>query len=200
MLKRFHMLTVVLAMGVTTPSVATLMRGVDGPFVSIVDTTLRYRAGGIFDFTTFNIGAGATLRFDPQMGNVTLGSLGDIRIDGKIDATDIGHLVLNAGGGIVLAGSISANGSSLIGPSRVSVGPFKAPTARPGGNACLSLSGCDIRVVAGPLLSHPGTLSIQPGGGIIRAVPEPATLGLIGLLLPLLALFRPRTKRDFRSE
>ena len=207
MSKRFHMWAVVLVMGVTTPSVATPMRGADGPFVSIADTTLGYRAGGIFDFTTFTLGAGATLRFDPQMGNVTLWSLGDIRIDGKIDATGISHLVLNAGeelvlnagGGIVLSGLNSANSTSFIGNSSALSGGYDVTTSRAGGNLCLSLSGCDIPPVPGRLLPHPGALSLQPHSSIIRAVPEPATLGLVGLLLPFLAVFRPRAQRDYRS-
>ncbi|MBS0311629.1 MAG: hypothetical protein JSR88_09865, partial [Proteobacteria bacterium] len=62
----------------------TPITGADSPLAPAADYTLPYRADGIFDFSAIDLGAGITLRFDPQTRNVTLLSLGDILIAGVI--------------------------------------------------------------------------------------------------------------------
>lgn len=99
----------------------TPIAGADGPLAPATDYTLPYRADGIFDFSMIDLGAGITLRFDPQMKNVKLLSLGNILIAGAIDASGI-QLALETPGQILVSGSIladtlslSANTMSLLG-------------------------------------------------------------------------------------
>lgn len=177
MCKRIHALSLVLALGAAFPSAATTMTGADGRFAPATDYTLPYRAGGLFDFTAIDIGAGITVRFDTQMKNVTLLSLGDILIAGVIDAIG-SKLVLETPGQIVLTGSISADSISLTANGMLLTGDLEVGARAADGNACLGLRGCVPRI---------------PGAGVF-AVPEPATPWLVMLMLPMLAWFgRKRT-------
>jgi hypothetical protein len=162
---------------------ASIITGVDGNFAPVTDYTLPYRADGIFDFSAINIGNGTTLRFDTQMQNVTLLSLGDILIAGGIEAPGI-NLTLETLGQIVFTGSISAYGISLTGNQITATGIITS------GGLCLGR--CDppippIRV----LLPPDARLPLPPRIDLIRSVPEPSTLWLV-MLLPMLALLPKR--------
>ena len=150
------------------PAVATPITGVDGPLAPATDTTLPYRADGIFDFSAIDLGAGITLRFDPQTQNVTLLSLGDILIDGMIDASGI-QLALETPGKILVSGSILADTLSL-----------SANT--------VSLLGSITLTPDAPYLPSVGNITIRGPGSITLTVPEPATPWLVVTLLPLLIL------------
>ncbi len=173
-----------LAIGAAYPAAATVITGADGPLAPASDTTLPFRADGMFDFSSIDIGAGITLRFDAGMQNVTLLSLGDILIAGVIDFTGA-NLTLETQGQIVLTGSIMVGGIDVADSS-----------GGAGKGACLSISPytCESpRSPEGRLALPPGTLEVLPGGDItIRApgatVPEPGTVWLMALL-PMLALF-----------
>lgn len=176
-----------LALGAAYPAAATVITGADGPLAPASDTTLPFRADGMFDFSSIDIGAGITLRFDAGMQNVTLLSLGDILIAGVIDASGI-NLALETQGQLVFTGSITANGISLTGGQGGGNGGK-------GASACLGVPpySCDFRSPEGRLALPPGELEVLPGGDItIRApgatVPEPGTVWLMALL-PMLALF-----------
>lgn len=170
--KWIHALSLMSALGAAFPSVATPMTGADGLFAPATDYTLPYRVDGLFDFTAIGIGAGITVRFDTQMQNVTLLSLGDILIAGVIDASGI-ELALETPGQIVLTGSISADSISLRANGMLLTGDLEVGTGAADGNTCLGLRGCVPRI---------------PGARVF-AVPEPATPWLVALLLPLLAWF-----------
>ncbi|MBW8363475.1 MAG: hypothetical protein K0M39_02860 [Rhizobium sp.] len=150
------------------PAVATPITGVDGPLAPATDTTLPYRADGIFDFSAIDLGAGITLRFDPQTQNVTLLSLGDILIDGMIDASGI-QLALETPGKILVSGSILADTLSL-----------SANT--------VSLLGSITLTPDAPYLPSVGNITIRGPGSITLTVPEPATPWLVVTLLPILIL------------
>lgn len=196
-----HALTLLLTLSAAFPSAATIITGADGPFAPATDYTLPYRADGIFDFTAIDIGSGITVRFDSQMQNVTLLSLGDILIAGVIDAVGI-NLVLETPGQIVLTGTILADSISLAANSMSLTGDWGVGARTIGGNLCLSRD-CVPRIPPSDRLTFPpGTLKVLPGrdislrapGAGVFAVPEPATPWLITLLLPMLVLFgRKRT-------
>jgi len=156
------------------PAVVTPITGADGPLAPAADYTLPYRADGIFDFSAIDLGAGITLRFDSQMHNVKLLSLGDILIAGVIDATGI-DLALETPGQVLITGSISANTLSLMANT-------------------LSMSGA-ITITAPPDIVLPGSGLTPHGPSIISlAVSEPATPWLVVTLLPILILLgRKRT-------
>lgn len=156
------------------PAVVTPITGADGPLAPAADYTLPYRADGIFDFSAIDLGVGITLRFDSQMHNVKLLSLGDILIAGVIEATGI-DLALETPGQVLITGSISANTLSLMANT-------------------LSMSGA-IAITAPPDVVLPGSGLTPHGPGIISlAVPEPATPWLVVTLLPILILLgRKRT-------
>jgi hypothetical protein len=171
--KWIHALTLVLALGAACPAAATAMTGTDGLFSPATDVTLPYRAGGLFDFTAIDIGSGVTVRFDTQMQDVTLRSLGDIQIAGAIDAIGI-RLVLETPGQIVLTGSILADSILLVANGMLLEGNLGIS---PGTGPCIQ--------DCGTLHPLPGRLPIPPGA--VVSVPEPATVWLLALLLPLLA-------------
>jgi hypothetical protein len=156
------------------PAVVTPITGADGPLAPAADYTLPYRADGIFDFSAIDLGVGITLRFDSQMHNVKLLSLGDILIVGVIDATG-SDLALETPGQVLITGSISANTLSLMANT-------------------LSMSGA-ITITAPPDVVLPGSGLTPHGPGIISlAVPEPATPWLVVTLLPIsILLGRKRT-------
>lgn len=178
-------LTLMLALSAAVPSMASTISitGADGPFAlppagvipmtgadgrlaPATDYTLPYRADGLFDFTSIDLGTGITLRFDPQTRNVKLSSLGDILIAGTIDASGI-QLALETPGRMVITGSISAGSISLADTGTLADDPLRIGS---GGSILLS-SG--------------------PGGGLSPtrfSVPEPATRWLILTLLPILIL------------
>jgi hypothetical protein len=209
-------LALVFPLSAAFPALASTITGADGLLAPAADYTLPYRADGIFDFSAIDLGAGITLRFDPQTQNVTLLSLGDILIAGVVDAIGI-QLALETPGQIVVTGSISAGSISLAGGAVTLTGGSRVSTA--GGNLSLSgksqlvpgrgasVPGADLLLSGAVLLRGGGDISIgvpgdaiSPGalrleggnisirGGTISAVPEPATSWLIALLLPALAL------------
>jgi len=156
------------------PAVVTPITGADGPLAPAADYTLPYRADGIFDFSAIDLGAGITLRFDPQTRNVTLLSLGDILIAGMVDASGI-QLALETPGKILVSGSIWAGTLSL-----------SANT--------VSLLGSITLTPDAPYLPSMGNIPIRGPGSIILTVPEPATSWLVVTLLPILILLeRKRT-------
>ncbi|MHB1077099.1 PEP-CTERM sorting domain-containing protein [Thiobacillus sp.] len=195
MRKWIHALTLMLALSAAFPSVAstlsfadandllapppavvTPITGVDGPLAPATDYTLSGRADGLFDFSSIDLGAGITLRFDPQTRNVTLLSLGDILIAGMIDASGI-QLALETPGKILVSGSILADTLSL-----------SANT--------VSLLGSITLTPDAPYLPSVGNITIRGPGSITLTVPEPATPWLVLTLLPLLILLgRKRTSR-----
>lgn len=192
--KRIHALMLVLALNVAFPAAATSITGTDGPLAPATDYTLPYRADGIFDFTSINIGAGITVRVDTQMQNVTLLSQGDILIAGVIDAIGT-TLVLETPGQIILTGTILADSVSLMADNMLLTGNLG------GGDTCLRDCGPLVPSLGGLTLTS-GTLQLRQGGDItllapgarVFAVPEPATPWLVALLLPTLAWFgRKRT-------
>jgi hypothetical protein len=182
---------------------ASIITGVDGSLAPVTDYTLPYRADGIFDFSSINIGNGITVRFDTQTHDVTLLSLGDILIAGEIDAPGI-NLTLETLGRLVLTGSITTADSISL-ASRP--GDLGMGTSAASGNLCLSIVDCGPPgSPLGRLPLPPGALQEWPGGDItlnapragVFAVPEPSTLWLATLLLPMLALFGG--KRVSKSE
>ncbi|MHB1176593.1 MAG: PEP-CTERM sorting domain-containing protein [Sulfuriferula sp.] len=179
--KWIQVLMIVLALTTTYPSAASIITGADGPFAPVTDYTLPYRADGIFDFTSIDIGANITLRFDARMPNITLLSLRDILIAGLIDATGI-NLILETPGQLILTGGITADGIDLIGGRGLSNGATS-------GNECLSILPHDcgsLILPSMPILSA-NPVDLQPGAGSISlSVPEPGTLWLMMLILPLL--------------
>lgn len=199
MRKWIQALSLVPLLAAAFPSMATLMTGTDGALAPTTDYTLTYRADGMFDFTAIDIGSGVTLRFDTQIQNVTLLSLGDIRVAGVIDAMGI-DLVLETPGRIAITGSISADSISLTGNSLSWAGDKGVGAEAISRDLCLSRV-CRPRTSSldGSLLPT-GTLQVRSGADItIRApvtrvftVPEPATPWLVTLLLPMLALFTRR--------
>lgn len=156
------------------PAVVTPITGIDGPLAPATDYTLSDRADGLFDFSAIDLGAGITLRFDPQTRNVTLLSRGDILIAGMIDASGI-QLALETPGKILVSGSILADTLSL-----------SANT--------ISLLGSITLTPDAPYLL--GNITTRGPGSITLTVPEPATPWLVVTLLPLLILLgRKRTSR-----
>jgi hypothetical protein len=114
-------------------------------------------------------------------------SLGDILIAGVVDAIGI-QLALETPGQIVVTGSISAGSISLAANAMTLTGNLQIQ--------CLE----DCAPTLIPPLLRPRSIDswqlLQGGDVRIRAstVPEPATLWLIALLLPALALLgRKRT-------
>ena len=191
MRKWIHALTPMLVLSAAFPSAASTLSiaGANDPFAPLpaavtpitgvplapaADYTLPYRADGIFDSSAIDLGAGITLRFDAQMQNVRLLSLGDILIAGMIDASGI-NLALETPGRIVVTGSISADTLSLMANT-------------------LSMFG-SITITAPPDIVLPGSGLTPHGPGTISlALPEPATPWLVVALLPMLMLFgRNRT-------
>ncbi|HEY9145344.1 MAG TPA: PEP-CTERM sorting domain-containing protein [Thiobacillus sp.] len=170
------------------PAVVTPITGADGPLAPGTDYTLPYRADGIFDFSAIDLGAGITLRFDPQTQNARLLSLGDILVAGMIDASGI-NLALETPGRIVVAGSISAGSISLANAASLSDRPLRIGS---GGRISLSSRSGD----GFPLIGPAGDVTLSwVGGGLSPtrfSVPEPATPWLIVTLLPLLMLFGRR--------
>ena len=180
--KWIQALMVVLALAVAFPAAATIITGADGPLVRVTDYTLPFRPGGIFDFSSIDIGAGVTLRFDAGMSDVTLLSLGDVLIAGVIDATGLNSLTLETQGNIVLTGSI--NGLVL------SSGQGSSGGTTSGVSLCTRTYGCPSLAPGTPILTPPN-IPLSPGAGTITlAVPEPGTFWL--MLLPMLALVRRR--------
>ncbi|MBI3430772.1 MAG: hypothetical protein HY018_01000 [Hydrogenophilales bacterium] len=158
------------------PAVATPITGVDGRLAPVMDYTLPYRADGLFDFSIIDLGAGITLRFDAQMQNVKLLSLGDILIAGAIDASGI-NLALETPGRIVITGSSSILADSLS---------LSASTLLLDGSVTLTPDALYLPPV--------GNITILGPGSITLTVPEPATPWLVATLLPLLMLLgRQRT-------
>lgn len=151
-----------------TLSVVAPITGADGPLAPVTDYTLPYRADGIFDFSMIDLGAGITLRFDAQMQNVKLLSLGNSVIAGVIDATGI-DLALETPGQILVTGSISADTLSL-----------SADT--------VSLAGSITLTPDALYLPSVGNITIRGPGSITLTVPEPATPWLVLTLLPILIL------------
>jgi len=199
--KWIRVVTLAFALGAAFPSGATTITGLEGAFAPATDFTLPYRADGIFDFSTIDIGADITLRFDPQWQNVTLLSLGDALVAGKIDATGI-RLSIETSGQFALTGTIVADSLALRADGMLLAGDVTVGPGTVGAGLCLGVAGeCMPRTsLAGlPLLSH-GVL-LQPRGDIslvsgwrVFAVPEPATSWLLALLLPVLMLHgRKRT-------
>lgn len=193
MRKWIHALTLILALSAAFPSGASTLRiagandpfapppavltpitGADGPLAPATDYTLPYRADGIFDFSMIDLGAGITLRFDPQMKNVKQLSLGNILIAGAIDASGI-QLALGTPGQILVSGSILADTLSL-----------SANT--------MSLLGSITLTPDALYLPSVGNITIRGPGSITLTVPEPATPWLVLTLLPILILLgRNRT-------
>jgi hypothetical protein len=185
--KWIRALTLVLPLSMAFPALASTIMGADGPLAPAADYTLPTRADGLFDFSAIELGAGITLRFDPQMRNVTLLSRGDIRIAGAIDAIGV-QLALETPGQIVVTGSISAGSISLAEEA------FGTPQLTPGRGGTITISVSGAEPPPGVLWSRGGDISIRAPGGTIFAVPEPSTSWLIALLFPMLAWFgRKRT-------
>jgi len=193
--KWIQILMAVLTLSAALPSSATIITGADGPLAPAADTTLPYRADGIFDFSSIDIGAGITLRFDAGMQNVTLLSLGDILIAGVIDATGV-NLALETRGTLVLTGSIMASSINLA-TGRGGLTPPDTLQLQPGGNLTIGAPRGIPPLIGAPpggelIIRSPGDIVLargpQPGAGILLAVPEPGTAWLMALL-PMLALF-----------
>ena len=146
----------------------TPITGADGPLAPATAYTLPYRADGIFNFSSIDLGVGITLRFDPQMKNVKLLSLGDILIAGMIDASGI-QLALETPGQVLVSGSILADTLSL-----------SANT--------MSLSGSITLTPDALYLPSVGNIPTRGPGSITLTVPEPATPWLVLTLLPILIL------------
>ena len=201
MRKWIYALTLVLALSAAFPSAAstisisgandpfapplavvTPITGADGPLAPATDYTLPYRADGLFDFSMIDLGAGITLRFDAQMQNVKLLSLGDILIAGMIDASGI-NLALETPGRIIVTGSISADSISLANAVSLADRPLRIGS---GGSISLS-SGSRSGF---PLIGPAGDITLHGLGGdlslISFSVPEPATPWLVLTLLPVL--------------
>lgn len=177
MRKWIHALTLMLALSAAYPALASTISiaGANDPLAPATDYTLPYRVDGIFDFSAIGLGAGITLRFDPQTQNVKLLSLSNIMIAGVIDATGI-DLALETPGQVLITGSISADTFSLMANTLSMFGSITI-TALP-----------DIVLPGNGLILHgPGTISL--------ALPEPATPWLIVALLPMLALFGRKRAR-----
>lgn len=156
------------------PTVVTPITGVDGPLAPTTGYNLPYRANGLFDFSAIDLGTGTTLRFDAQMKNVKLLSLGNILIAGAIDASGI-QLALETPGQILVSGSILADTLSL-----------SANT--------MSLFGSITLTPDALYLPSVGNIAIWGPGSITLTVPEPATPWLVLTLLPILILLgRNRT-------
>ena len=187
MRKWIHALTLMLALSAASPSAASTISiagandpfapppagvipitGVDGPLAPVTDYTLPYRADGIFNFSMIDLGAGITLRFDAQMQNVKLLSLGNILIAGAIDASGI-QLALETPGQILVSGSILADTLSL-----------RANTVSLLGSITLTSDALYTPSV--------GDITIRGPGSITLTVPEPATSWLVLTLLPILIL------------
>lgn len=177
--------------GPSIPASVPTLSGVDGPLAPDADYILPYRADGIFDFSLIDLGAGITLRFDPMTQRVKLLSQGDIAIAGRIDAPGI-KLELETPEQIHVTGSILAESISLSANTLLLSGELATSTLTADGEACYPACGPltfgEIQLKAGR------DISIHERGARISRVPEPATLWLIAMLLPLLALFgRKRT-------
>lgn len=190
--KWIQALMVMLTLTAAYPSAATIITGADGPLAPTTDYTLPYRADGIFDFASIEIGAGITLRFDAGITNATLLSLGGITIAGLIDATRIINLTLETLGQINITGTlVLANGSDLF------VGKGKGiDTGTTRGSACISVSpySCGSRIKPS-IPIRAGLVDLLPeAGSITRSVPEPGTLWLMTLLLPMPVLLGRKCK------
>lgn len=188
--KWIQALMVVFTLTAAFPSDATVISGADGSLAPTTDYTLPFRADGIFDFSSINIGANTTLRFNAGMPNVTLLSLGDILIAGVIDVTGINLLILETSGQLIFTGGISDGGIDLIGGRGLS-------NAATSGNVCLSTLPYDcgpLILPSEPILSA-NPVFLQPGAGSISlSVPEPGTLWLMTLLLPMLVVLGRKRK------
>ncbi len=193
MRKWIRVLTLAFPLGAAFPSMATTITGSEGALAPATDFTLPYRAGGIFDFSTIDIGAGITLRFDPQWQNVTLLSLGDVLVAGKIDATGI-RLSMETPGQFALTGTIVADSLALRAGGMLLAGDVAVGPGTVGAGSCLGVAGgCTPRISLEDLPLLPHGVLLQPRGDIslvsgwrVFAVPEPATSWLLALLLPAL--------------
>ncbi len=224
-----QVLIVLLGVVLSFPSAATLIAGADGVLAPTADYTLPYRADGIFDFSSIDIGAGITLRFDAGITNATIRSRGDFLLAGVIDATGINLVIENFGNLFLLNGAILSNGAAVQntgtgngsgagatlcnGRSTITCDSLGISPAQ-GGLAILiggdiTLGGSNsgtitlLPPVGGSISLQPGIggelaigtrVELQPGSGITLSVPEPGTLWLMALLVPMLALLgRKRT-------
>lgn len=185
--KWMQALLVVFGLTTAYSSSATIITGADGLLAPTTDYTLPYRADGVFDFSSIYIGSNITLRFDAGMPNITLLSLGDILITGVIDGTGINNLALESLGQINFTGTFIANGLSSIAGKEIGIG------------ACLSISpyncgSLNLIVPSTPSLSfNQGELPLGQGI-VLLSVPEPGTLWLMTLLLPMLVTLRWQRK------
>ena len=227
-------LIALLGLALSFPSAATLIAGADGVLAPIADYTLPYRADGIFDFSSIDIGAGITLRFDAGITNATIRSRGDFLLAGVIDATGINLAIENFGNLFLLNGAILSNGAAVqntgtgsgsgagvtlcirssIACDSLGISPAHGVSPAQGGSIILrggdvilggSNSGTITRLppVGGSISLQPGIggelaigtgVELRPGSGITLSVPEPGTLWLMALLVPMLALLgRKRT-------
>ena len=152
-----------------TPSTATVITGADGLLALTTDYTLPYRADGIFDFSSIDIGTGVTLRFEAGMSTVTLLSLGDINILGTIYSPS-SALTIETPGRINFSGTIATDSLAFVSGAD----GIGFPTL-PDGAICM----CS-RV--GPLPVFPPFVVEPPLQAILVTVPEPGTLWLITTL------------------
>ena len=195
--KWIHALTLMLALSAACPALASTI-SIPGADNALAPPTLArpYRVDGVLDWTTFNLDANSTVRFGQQQNAGQL-LLGDLLIAGVNDATGI-KLALENPGAIVFTRLISSGSISLIGNaaslsasgiSRIVIG-----VRTTAGNLCI---GClpQVSQLTDPFFSL-STLQVRPSGDISLqtlgarrlTVPEPATLWLLLMLLPILML------------
>ena len=180
MRKWIHALTLMLALSAACPALASTI-SIPGADNALAPPTLArpYRVDGVLDWTTFNLDANSTVRFGQQQNAGQL-LLGDLLIVGTIDASGI-NLARETPGRIVVAGSILADSLSLS-------------TVLLAGS--ITLTSDALHLVSGSgtssLRGSGGDISLRGSGGnislISSSVPEPATLWLLLMLLPILML------------
>jgi len=162
---------------------ALVSTGADGALDPGADFLLPFRADGIFNFSTITIGSGITLGFDPAQTSAMLLSIGDILIEGALDAHTLSGFTLSTPATLTLTGSLIAGSGPLT--LEGGAGGVVVLTDRPG----VIVAPTDI-VTLGPLASG-GTLTLRGGSGsvtVVSASPVPLPAPLLLLSLAMVAL------------
>ena len=125
--------------------------GVDGPLNVTTSQTITVRAGGVYNYTTVNVGPGVILRYARNTDNAPLVILasGDVTITGVIDIS-------------------GANGSNTNNQSApLSPGAPGGPGGFNGGNSGVLGTTPTVPAAAGqgPAGGAPGATGVTPGGG-----------------------------------